>query len=1630
MMDRDEQRKLAREAGCQVPETTVSLPRAARPQIPCDPPVTPEPEQYTAAPGPPIATPAAPAYAPNLQVCCPAGNVSCPSGAVSTMPNGRPYSPAVTTMAVPTIYISVNWSEVGVNSNQLAYIGTLPGSAVSSCCGTVWSGGVVGGTIATTFSMYQLASFFQLTTAQASALIVLIINAAVESWSMASVIALSTLDCRWFNAAQSAACPDQAYAVSPVGGSVTVAAGTLSSYVSQADADAQALALAEASLECVWGNMETTARCSDTVSPGSQAQTDYLALEDSSPVNVFNVYQGMQPFTATQAVAGNTTNTYYGSAPYSLITTAVQTLLVTVPGGTYTSTLSLADANSMAAIAATAELSCFFTSYNAQNCPAGAAGVPADLISGVTGNTATVAPGWQKNTVSQAASDAAAAALAASLLDCYWVNTQQVASCPSVDVTLPDGSYAASPASSDSSKYYLDGQTYLGALVPAGQVQVRAADIPSSFEPGLPLYERAADYANFTALTLATSQADCVYCNVAVPPYCLPDGVSYSPSDLPLQPNGYEPLNPTTWSSDATLGVPPGQYCSSNDAQGAQDYANALGTVTYKPTAWAQPSTCPYENDAMAVDCVMAMVDNNGNPLPDTKLLSPRVSPPVNIPAGLVSIYISDVPPTYQPGALPNVRGKDYANLLAMLTARNMLDCFWENPPLNALCDPSISYGTWAPQGMDSSLQYAVWQWQQGSVGPTLTLGTGQMQPDTAGTVPLDVSYRSTGHRANPLTVLMGAVISRNSWDEMEELLQSLVQARLDCFWTNVRMQVVCGGDVSQVSAVFSDSTGSGPYAGAWRNDLTPDLYYRFGDGGIGTDSMRGTSNGCDPEWAQLVCVNGNYIRESEQFADLDTVQPFRDVVNDASVGSQSNPVVVPEGAFRDTTDPVNADTMALLFGTGQLDCWLYNKTISASCPPTCPYPPQSGVDPTTNIWATNAVTTVTFAPGSLPRDYVSALDADQQAEALASAQLQCIATNSAQSPTPCNDGEIMMQSVTIAKGTETAGDTCAANAAALAMANAMSNCQSPQDMDVYGHAFQMVPSGGGQGGGGGTCLFLNMLSRGSVIYDYSPDEEAATGDGGGHKTKFPVIWPPDYDPTKDPSSQDKAFTQQFTVCDEAKIVGTAHFDSDGGTLAFKSFDVVQHKPNYDVEAYGPPDGPQEYAQILIAEVIRYQPLDADGHPKGRSYLRLAQYVTSSLWLTEKFHNGLIWITLDDGPQPRLSSIPVGAHQVRCIWAWGRDNYVVRLDPGGCWDICFPAQRNWMQYDPDPKLLASNLGANLPLAGNAQDLALSCDAASGITAYVLAKATLNRYGKVLTSGTNTDGSSVKAPALYAVQGSPDVLQNELNKNVHYVPTVAPWSSEPTDSTKPSGVWVYEVFSLDGAASSNTDPNKATVDVTHTNVLDHYHEMPTCLSGSQTGAADENHVLNYLDHDTGDYHFRSIVGKSPISVSTSGDTIVVSLGGSGSGGSGSGGKGSGYSGGSGKSTAIVPASWSMPGYVDLYTFECPDVRFGDTQVVELGKRRFTRVWIDRKYLEVCEPGSVEISSVTTDCPRTVGVRMIRDKLIIDTGIWPWGRPKRAVISYTGIRKGFAGVRFIERGQQEFDANERFLNLNKP
>ena len=63
-------------------------------------------------------------------------------------------------------------------------------------------------------------------------------------------------------------------------------------------------------------------------------------------------------------------------------------------------------------------------------------------------------------------------------------------------------------------------------------------------------------------------------------------------------------------------------------------------------------------------------------------------------------------------------------------------------------------------------------------------------------------------------------------------------------------------------------------------------------------------------------------------------------------------------------------------------------------------------------------------------------------------------------------------------------------------------------------------------------------------------------------------------------------------------------------------------------------------------------------------------------------------------------------------------------------------------------------------------------------------------------------------------------------------------------------------------------------------------------------------------------------------------------------------------------------------------------------------------------------------------RTVGVRMIRDKLVIDTGVWPWGRPKRAVISYTGIRKGFAGVRFIERSQQEFDANERFLNLNKP
>ena len=80
-------------------------------------------------------------------------------------------------------------------------------------------------------------------------------------------------------------------------------------------------------------------------------------------------------------------------------------------------------------------------------------------------------------------------------------------------------------------------------------------------------------------------------------------------------------------------------------------------------------------------------------------------------------------------------------------------------------------------------------------------------------------------------------------------------------------------------------------------------------------------------------------------------------------------------------------------------------------------------------------------------------------------------------------------------------------------------------------------------------------------------------------------------------------------------------------------------------------------------------------------------------------------------------------------------------------------------------------------------------------------------------------------------------------------------------------------------------------------------------------------------------------------------------------------------------------------------------------------------IDPRYLEVCEPGSVCVCGCAANLPVLVGAEVIGDSVRIATGGEQF--PVRVNVRLTGIRLGFKGLRFLDKTQADFDANEAFL-----
>ena len=108
---------------------------------------------------------------------------------------------------------------------------------------------------------------------------------------------------------------------------------------------------------------------------------------------------------------------------------------------------------------------------------------------------------------------------------------------------------------------------------------------------------------------------------------------------------------------------------------------------------------------------------------------------------------------------------------------------------------------------------------------------------------------------------------------------------------------------------------------------------------------------------------------------------------------------------------------------------------------------------------------------------------------------------------------------------------------------------------------------------------------------------------------------------------------------------------------------------------------------------------------------------------------------------------------------------------------------------------------------------------------------------------------------------------------------------------------------------------------------------------------------------------------------------------------------------------------------------PEVRFDDVMVVTANSRDGTYP-IDPKFLEVCEPHSIEVCGTSVDLPIAVGAVVSEENVRVRLSGIQWEGPTRVVIRLTGIRRGFRNLRMPDRSREEFVANERFIQSAYP
>ena len=424
MISREQQRADNRSVDCPpasgTPEPCLVKPQTVRLVDPCGDVTLPDPCAIDASqfftPVPPAPTvDAPPALYPTITVASLAASGNC--GALTGSP---------VTIAAGLFTSVVSFAVVtGMSDTQRAFLAAVPQGTLDGLVGQ---------------SALQVAQVTGLTIAQAGQVVTALTAAEVTVAASAAAAVAAALNCYYVNTAQTASC-----GAGSVTAPVTVAAGTFTSVVSVEAANEAALAAAQSQLVCAWLNASQTANCGagatvglgnpSTVAAGSvtstisQADADEQALAIATSLLVCsypNTQQG--PITCPVDSGGVAANTG-ASNP------------ITIAAGTFTSSINQADANAQAVLAANQLLRCQWgNDQTTVVCPT-SGGQPA---------SATVSPVYQvvipANTflsdISRAEANAQALQFANSQLDCLYCNLAVPAACvnvngPSIDATAP-----------------------------------------------------------------------------------------------------------------------------------------------------------------------------------------------------------------------------------------------------------------------------------------------------------------------------------------------------------------------------------------------------------------------------------------------------------------------------------------------------------------------------------------------------------------------------------------------------------------------------------------------------------------------------------------------------------------------------------------------------------------------------------------------------------------------------------------------------------------------------------------------------------------------------------------------------------------------------------------------------------------------------------------------------------------------------------------------------------------------------------------------------------------------------------------------------------------------------------------